>query len=162
MIVLAEPNPTEPLLLKHPNRDYVDSLLHGLQWKTGHTQEAIVTLTDYVIRLEAQMDNNESNPRMPYEAVKMFIWLRDGCKCAYCQGQLRVHQVSPDHLVPYSQGGLTRSGNLITSCRPCNIAKSTYTPEEYLERLAKPDGFAWRGSIFRNWVEEQNLKYGRI
>ncbi len=62
------------------------------------------------------------------------IHVRDGHKCAYC-GSTR--QLTIDHIIPTSRGGLNTWDNLVCCCYSCNIKKSNRTPEEagmYLNR----------------------------
>ena len=52
---------------------------------------------------------------------------RGGYVCPSCNqifsGVAGFHQIEADHIIPYSQGGLTVWENLILLCRPCNMAK---------------------------------------
>jgi 5-methylcytosine-specific restriction endonuclease McrA len=53
------------------------------------------------------------------------ILQRDGFRCVYCgttEGTLEV-----DHIVARANGGTSKSDNLATACRPCNLAKSDKT-----------------------------------
>lgn len=127
-------------------------------------QASIVQVTSDVVRLEAQLDANLDKPerRMPSVEQVVFIWAREGGKCAYCKTSVfYIDNVSPDHIIPFSQGGKTRVDNLVCSCRACNIAKGILPPEDFLERLNQPDGKAWRQSRHLAWVRNQNEMYGR-
>ena len=56
------------------------------------------------------------------------IFYRDSHRCQYCgntKGQLSI-----DHVVPRSRGGLDTWENVVTSCLPCNVAKGNRTPQE--------------------------------
>ena len=48
--------------------------------------------------------------------------------CAYCDR----NGEEVEHLTPRSRGGTNRISNLVWSCRKCNTAKGTLTPEEFL------------------------------
>lgn len=57
---------------------------------------------------------------------KRTILIRDDWTCQYCG----KYGDTVDHILPKSRGGLNTWGNLCTSCKPCNGAKSDNTPEE--------------------------------
>ena len=53
------------------------------------------------------------------------VFLRDRFSCQYCgvSGDLTF-----DHMVPRSRGGLTTWDNVVTACSPCNLRKSNRLP----------------------------------
>lgn len=53
------------------------------------------------------------------------VFLRDGFACQYCSS---TRDLTFDHLVPRSKGGLTTWGNIVTACSPCNMAKGGKMP----------------------------------
>lgn len=57
--------------------------------------------------------------------LRFRVLQRDGFRCQYCgrsqQGGAVLHL---DHVVPFSKGGETSEGNLITACDECNLGKS--------------------------------------
>lgn len=60
------------------------------------------------------------------ERGRWLILERDDFTCVYCgksspQDHTRLHV---DHVVPVFAGGRSHAGNLITSCKPCNLEKS--------------------------------------
>ena len=48
------------------------------------------------------------------------ILARDGFRCQYC-GNTR--QLTIDHIIPRSRGGVSSWDNVVTSCAPCNVRK---------------------------------------
>ena len=58
------------------------------------------------------------------------IFLRDRDMCQYCGVQLSRTQLTLDHVIPRSQGGITGWENLVTACRTCNSRKGGRTPEQ--------------------------------
>ena len=48
------------------------------------------------------------------------VFLRDRFECQYCGS---IEDLTFDHLVPRSRGGLTTWDNVITACSPCNLRK---------------------------------------
>lgn len=56
---------------------------------------------------------------------------RDSWTCAYCGGEA----TEVDHVDPRARGGATTPANLVATCRCCNKAKGTRTPEEWKRDL---------------------------
>ncbi len=54
------------------------------------------------------------------------VFLRDRFTCQYCGAS---DELTFDHLIPRSRGGLTRWDNVVTACAPCNLAKGGKMPE---------------------------------
>ena len=52
--------------------------------------------------------------------------------CHYCEGRFPPQNLTLDHIVPLARGGMSRPGNLVAACRPCNQAKGLETPVEAL------------------------------
>nr|WP_229906157.1 HNH endonuclease [Thermus composti] len=61
---------------------------------------------------------------------------RDRYTCQYC-GQ-KGGELTVDHVLPKSRGGLSTWDNLVAACRACNLKKGNRTPEEAGMRLLKP------------------------
>ncbi len=68
------------------------------------------------------------NPNVKFSKTNVFI--RDHYTCAYCGKTFAKHQLTIDHIVPVSYGGLKKWENVITACRPCNAKKGNRTPEK--------------------------------
>lgn len=64
------------------------------------------------------------------------VFLKTGGRCAYCGKELvntrRDWQM--EHIVPVSQGGLSRLDNLLPSCKTCNKRKLNRNLEEWRAR----------------------------
>jgi len=58
------------------------------------------------------------------------VFLRDGFRCQYCAGGFRTEDLTFDHLVPRSRGGVTVWENVVTACGGCNLRKGNRTPGE--------------------------------
>ncbi|MBC7779193.1 MAG: HNH endonuclease [Proteobacteria bacterium] len=61
--------------------------------------------------------------------INAALFVRDRQVCAYCGDRLRERELSRDHIVPISRGGLDRWMNVVTACRSCNSKKDNRTPE---------------------------------
>ncbi|MFN0199503.1 MAG: HNH endonuclease [Planctomycetaceae bacterium] len=71
--------------------------------------------------------------RYPRNAVKFNrrnVFLRDENCCQYCGNRFGAQNLSLDHVVPRSQGGLTTWENVVCACLRCNIRKGGRTPLE--------------------------------
>jgi len=55
------------------------------------------------------------------------VFLRDRFSCQYCAAR---DDLTFDHLVPRSKGGLTTWENVVTACSPCNLRKSDRMPAD--------------------------------
>ena len=55
---------------------------------------------------------------------------RDRLTCAYCGQRFAERDLSCEHIVPQSRGGLWHWMNLVTACGPCNSRKADRTPEQ--------------------------------
>ena len=69
--------------------------------------------------------------RVPYKQLPLTrrnLFHRDGHRCQYCGSS--ADQLSIDHVVPRSRGGLDTWENVTTACLPCNVRKGNRTPRE--------------------------------
>lgn len=58
------------------------------------------------------------------------LFRRDQHMCAYCGGVFGTSNLSCEHIIPESRGGLKIWTNVVTACNPCNLRKDARTPEE--------------------------------
>jgi len=58
------------------------------------------------------------------------IYARDRGQCQYCLRPMLRRDVTYDHIIPKSRGGLTLWENIVIACRPCNQKKGNRTPSE--------------------------------
>ena len=85
---------------------------------------AVVRLIDFVRRRRMRIAMSRRN-----------IFYRDGYQCQYCHRRLPARELTCDHVVPRSQGGITSWENLVTACGPCNRRKGGRTPEQARMKL---------------------------
>jgi hypothetical protein len=65
---------------------------------------------------------------------------RDYYICQYCGYAGTPKQLTVDHIIPSSKGGLNTFSNCVTSCRTCNEKKGDKTPEQAgMKLLNKPE-----------------------
>ncbi len=55
------------------------------------------------------------------------VFLRDGFSCVYCGSE---DDLTFDHLIPRSRGGITSWDNIVTACSPCNLKKGGRMPDD--------------------------------
>jgi 5-methylcytosine-specific restriction endonuclease McrA len=96
--------------------------------------------------------------RLKLPCSRRGVLARDRDTCQYCGVQPGRAQLTIDHVVPRSQGGLTLWDNVVTACRECNRKKGGRTPEQaYMNLLTKPRqpqyvAFALLGELERHDV----------
>ena len=84
---------------------------------------SVVVLKDYV------------KPRKRVAFTRFNVFLRDEFRCQYCgkKGELTF-----DHIVPRSSGGITSWRNVVTACAPCNMRKGSKSLRRAGMSLRKP------------------------
>src|SRR5687767_5787625 len=61
---------------------------------------------------------------------RLNIYLRDGFTCQYCGARKMSKDLTFDHVMPRSAGGVTSWTNIVACCVPCNRQKANRTPAE--------------------------------
>ena len=77
-------------------------------------------------------------PRRQVRFSRFNIYGRDRSICQYCGKKFARSELNLDHVVPRSQGGLSRWENVVCSCHVCNRRKGGQTPEQAGIRLLRP------------------------
>lgn len=81
---------------------------------------AVVRLLKYVrIRRQEHVPFTRAN-----------IYARDANECQYCGERFKTEDLTFDHVIPVSQGGIKSWENIVTACVDCNRRKSNRTPEQ--------------------------------
>ncbi len=96
--------------------------------------------------------------RLPYKEVALTrrnVLHRDSHTCQYCgyEGE----DLTLDHVVPRSRGGLDTWENIVTACVRCNVRKGNRTPKEADMRLRRPP---YRPSGGLQFEVTKYLRYG--
>lgn len=71
--------------------------------------------------------------RLPLRDVKysrMTLFERDNFKCCFCGKKFPKLELTVDHIIPRSKGGLTNWSNTVSACRKCNSIKADKSVEE--------------------------------
>jgi 5-methylcytosine-specific restriction endonuclease McrA len=89
-----------------------------------------------------------SYDRMPVATVtfsRRNIFKRDHSTCQYCGAQPGGEELTIDHIVPRSHGGVSCWENCVLACVACNKRKADRTPEQAQMHLRKkPVRPAWK------------------
>lgn len=59
-------------------------------------------------------------------------------KCYYCGGSFKPSELTMDHKIPISRGGMSEKINIVPACKECNNRKKYMLPvewEEYLDKI---------------------------
>jgi 5-methylcytosine-specific restriction endonuclease McrA len=56
-------------------------------------------------------------------------------RCAYCGQRRTLAELTMDHMIPLSRGGLHHISNIVPACMHCNCEKGSKTYEEYVASL---------------------------
>ncbi len=52
--------------------------------------------------------------------------------CHYCKKKFNANELTMDHVVPISRGGLSNKKNIVPCCKKCNSEKKYLTPVEMI------------------------------
>lgn len=100
-----------------------------------------------VLQLRKHLARTKKDPKFS----RHHVYTSFGFRCAYCGGQFVARDLTYDHVIPWSRGGLTNWKNIVASCRPCNGKKRNRTPEEagmrLLQRPSRPSSLPMSGAI---------------
>ncbi len=67
------------------------------------------------------------------------LFARDAFLCMYCGGRFPAKNLSRDHVLPLSMGGVDAWKNVVTACKRCNNRKAGRMPEQAgMELIAVP------------------------
>ena len=111
-------------------------VLHGgTNARTG--KQSIMTI-DTIVALDNKISPTKYRKATPTLSNRE-LFVRDRHLCAYCATELPVRQLTRDHVVPKSKGGIDDWNNVVTCCKPCNQRKDDNTLKEaHMELLYIP------------------------
>jgi hypothetical protein len=76
-------------------------------------------------------------PRTNVKFTRRNIFARDANHCQYCGKRFSTSELSLDHIVPRSQGGVSSWTNIVCCCIKCNVRKGGRTPVQAHMRLIR-------------------------
>jgi 5-methylcytosine-specific restriction endonuclease McrA len=90
------------------------------------------------------------NPPQRVKFNRRNIFLRDRHTCQYCGVRPKDDDMTIDHIVPKSRGGLTAWENIVLACTTCNIRKGNHLPVECgMHLLSAPKKPSWMALQFK-------------
>lgn len=122
--LLIEPNKTILVL----NASYEP--INFTNWKRA----IILLLKEKAQRLSARVIRLINYVKLPIDKImankppRHMIYKRDDYMCQYC-GCFK--NLTIDHVIPRSRGGVDSWENMVVACMPCNTHKGNKTPEEW-------------------------------
>jgi 5-methylcytosine-specific restriction endonuclease McrA len=85
---------------------------------------------DYMLPSVVRLRNYRRIPSRVQVVSRKNLYARDNYTCQYCGEEFAAKDLTLDHVMPKSRGGMSRWENLVTCCKPCNHRKGDRTPEE--------------------------------
>jgi 5-methylcytosine-specific restriction endonuclease McrA len=79
----------------------------------------------------------DRGPRQGLRFNRRNVFARDGNQCQYCGHHFPTSELSLDHVVPRSRGGITSWENIVCACVACNVRKGGRTPPEARMNLVR-------------------------
>ncbi|MDH5546521.1 MAG: HNH endonuclease [Gammaproteobacteria bacterium] len=115
-------------------------------WETGETEFTILGGYSRLSGLRSSISINSiiavRNSRFHHghhnhipHLTNRELFRRDRNMCMYCGQTYTDGDLTRDHVVPRSQGGIDWWTNVVAACRRCNTAKGGRTPEEARQPL---------------------------
>lgn len=77
-------------------------------------------------------------PRVRVKLNRRNLFARDQNRCQYCGKRYPTSELSVDHVVPRSRGGITSWDNVVSACVRCNVKKGGRTPQQAGLKLVVP------------------------
>lgn len=90
------------------------------------------------------------------------VFLRDRFRCQYCGHKFPTAQLTFEHVIPRSAGGITAWNNIVAACDPCNLKKGNRRDMKPLRWPEEPDAYdliAAKRAFPPNYLHESWLDY---
>jgi 5-methylcytosine-specific restriction endonuclease McrA len=90
------------------------------------------------------------------------VFLRDRFRCQYCGEKFPSSQLTFEHVVPRSRGGVTAWDNIVAACDPCNLKKGNRTDMKPIRWPQEPTAYellAAKRAFPPNYLHESWLDY---
>ncbi len=93
--------------------------------------ERVVRSPSFEMRLPSVIALKDYVSPSRYPAFTRFnVFLRDRFRCQYCGASHPTPDLTFDHVVPRSRGGVTSWDNVVTACSACNMRKGSLSLRE--------------------------------
>ena len=93
---------------------------------------------EYFIPADTEHIAREKNKAKELRRSQWWKRKRSSGQCHYCAESFPPGELTMDHVVPVSRGGLTAKSNVVPCCKDCTSQKKHLLPLEwtdYIERL---------------------------
>lgn len=90
------------------------------------------------------------------------VFLRDQFRCQYCGVKFESSELTFEHVIPRSRGGVTSWTNIVAACDPCNLKKGNKLEMRPRKAPVEPTSFdllAAKRQIPQNYLHESWLDY---
>jgi 5-methylcytosine-specific restriction endonuclease McrA len=125
--------------------------------------DAVARSPSIEIRLPSVVALREYLRTLRHVAFTRFnVFLRDRFRCQYCGEKFGAPELTFDHVIPRSRGGVTCWENIVPSCSPCNTRKDKFLDMKPLKWAVEPspqDLLAAKRSFPPNFLHESWLDY---
>lgn len=101
-------------------------LLKGKAEQIEHNGKVIYT--DFPLPSVIRLRNYVKIPYKEISLSRRNVMHRDNYTCQYCG--IRKHDLTIDHIIPRSRGGIDSWDNVVAACLRCNVKKGDRTPKE--------------------------------
>jgi hypothetical protein len=96
----------------------------------AHTGNRSTLSINTIIAIRGKMSEKQIQANTRVSLSNKTLFGRDRHVCAYCGGSFSYGDLTRDHIIPSSRGGVNNWMNCVTSCAGCNKFKDDRTPEE--------------------------------
>ncbi len=91
------------------------------------------------------------------------IFERDKNTCQYCGRRMPKTDLTLDHVVPRSRGGIDSWNNLVLACMPCNVRKGSRMPDEaHMPLIRRPVKPTWLPQLGMRVPTSQLISWQRF
>jgi len=91
------------------------------------------------------------------------IFERDKNTCQYCGRRMPKTDLTLDHVVPRSRGGIDSWDNLVLACMPCNVRKGSRMPQEaHMPLIRRPVKPTWLPQLGMRVPTSQLISWQRF
>lgn len=130
-------------VMKHSTRKtkgyYVlDTFTNRVLWKHMTNEELVQVKRDKTESVDIKRNSNGKIKRRTYsQDTRKLIYNNAGGCCELCGRKLLFEDMSLDHVIPLSRGGIDNVENLSCVCYEDNQFKNNILPEDFMERITK-------------------------
>lgn len=122
-----------------------DRAIKGIYEKTHYVVESydkVVRSPSVEMKIPSVVALFKYQPVPKHVAFTRFnVFLRDAFRCQYCGKKHATSDLTFDHVVPRSRGGVTSWDNVVAACSPCNVMKDDKVEMKPLRAPFQPSSY---------------------